>query len=355
MNNAMNTSSQFTDLNEFLAKHSAKNSPGIVVTHTRIPDKNLNIYGGSYIIPKEELPLFYSLYYDYVFIKKKKEYLTEKQLEIGGPMAVDFDFRYSYDVDSRRHTSEHIQDMIILYLEELKQYFLFEENKPFDIFIFEKPNVNMLEDKSLTKDGIHIIIGIQVDFTMQCMIRERMIEKLPEVWDLPLINTWESVLDEGISKGSTNWQLFGSRKPGNEAYELTQKFSVSYDKSDGEFMMDEQKVQDFDLKNNFIKLSVQNEHNAKFEMNPKIIDLYNTKLDNRASKIKRPNSKTKVHLLVDEDDDEEHVSLSDIKDKDTLDKAVGNMLKTLKQNEYEVRETHEYTQTLPERFYEPGS
>ena len=355
MNNAMNTSSQFTDLNEFLAKHSAKNSPGVVVTHTRIPDKNLNIYGGSYIIPKEELPLFYSLYYDYVFIKKKKEYLTEKQLDSGGPMAIDFDFRYNYDVDTRRHTSEHIQDMIILYLEELKEYFLFEENKPFDIFIFEKPNVNMLEDKSLTKDGIHIIIGIQVDFTMQCMIREKMIEKLPEVWDLPLINTWESVLDEGISKGSTNWQLFGSRKPGNEAYELTQKFSVSYDKSDGEFMMDEQKVQDFDLKNNFIKLSVQNESNIKFEMNPKIIDLYNTKLDNRACKIKRPNSKTKVHLLVDEDDDEEHVSLSDIKDKDTLDKAVGNMLKTLKQNEYEVRETHEYTQTLPERFYEPGS
>ena len=233
-------------------------------------------------------------------------------------MAIDFDFRYNYDVDTRRHTSEHIQDMIILYLEELKEYFLFEENKPFDIFIFEKPNVNMLEDKSLTKDGIHIIIGIQVDFTMQCMIREKMIEKLPEVWDLPLINTWESVLDEGISKGSTNWQLFGSRKPGNEAYELTQKFSVSYDKSDGEFMMDEQKVQDFDLKNNFIKLSVQNEGNVKFEINPKIIDLYNTKLDNRACKIKRPTSKTKVHLLVDEDDDEEHVSLSDIKDKDML-------------------------------------
>ena len=169
-------------------------------------NKNLNIYGGSYIIPKEELPLFYSLYYDYVFIKKKKEYLTEKQLDSGGPMAIDFDFRYNYDVDTRRHTSEHIQDMIILYLEELKEYFLFEENKPFDIFIFEKPNVNMLEDKSLTKDGIHIIIGIQVDFTMQCMIREKMIEKLPEVWDLPLINTWESVLDEGISKGSTNWQ-----------------------------------------------------------------------------------------------------------------------------------------------------
>jgi hypothetical protein len=210
MNNKMNTSSQFTDLNEFLAKHCANNNSNSdkIITHTRIPDKKLNIYGGSYIIPKEELPIFYNLYYDYVFVKKKKEYLTEKQLESKGPMAVDFDFRYIYDdIDSRQHTKEHIQDMILLYLEELKECYLFEQNKPFDIFIFEKPNVNRLDDKSVTKDGIHMIIGVQVDFTMQCIIRDKIIEKLPEIWELPLVNTWNSVLDEGISKGTTNWQL----------------------------------------------------------------------------------------------------------------------------------------------------
>ena len=240
----MTTSSQFKDLTEFLAKHSAKNDKGQPCTHTRIPDKDLNIYAGSYIIPKEELPVFYSLYYDNVFNKKRKEYLTERQSETGGPMAVDFDFRYNYDVDTRQHTKEHIQDMILLYIETLKEFFLFEENKPFDIFIFEKPNVNRLEDKSVTKDGIHMVIGVQIDHTMQLMIRDKMITSLQEVWDLPLVNTWESVLDEGISKGTTNWQLFGSRKPGNEAYELTQHFIISYDKSDGEFMMDEKKVHD---------------------------------------------------------------------------------------------------------------
>lgn len=72
MSNSMTSSSQFNDINEFLAKHSAKNSPGIIATHTRIPDKDLSIYGGAYIIPKENLQIFYNLYYENVFVKKKK-------------------------------------------------------------------------------------------------------------------------------------------------------------------------------------------------------------------------------------------------------------------------------------------
>ena len=77
-----------------------------------------------------------------------------------------------------------------------------------------------------------MIIGMQIDHTMQTLIREKMIEKLSEIWDLPLINTWDSVLDEGISRGKTNWQLFGSRKPGNEAYELTHMYSMTVDGAD---------------------------------------------------------------------------------------------------------------------------
>ena len=77
MNNTTINTSQFKDLNEFLAKHSAKNEPKpngtAVCTHTRIPDKELNIYAGSYIIPKEDLSTFYSLYYDSIFVKKRKE------------------------------------------------------------------------------------------------------------------------------------------------------------------------------------------------------------------------------------------------------------------------------------------
>jgi len=357
MNKTM-ISSPFKDLNEFLAKHSAKNEKGQTATHTRIPDKELGIYGGAYIIPREELQLFYKLYYDNVFNKHRKEYLTEKQLENGGPMVVDFDFRYNYHIESRQHTKEYVQDMILLYLEELKRYFLFQENKPFNIFIFEKPNVNRLSDGSLTKDGIHMLIGIQIDYTMQLMIREKMILKLEEIWDLPLINTWDSVLDEGISKGTTNWQLFGSRKPANEAYELTQHFIITYDNSDGEFMMDEKRPQDFDLSNQFSQLSVQYNDNPKFEINPKILHEYNKRLENKSIKIKKPTSKTKINLLVEDDDNETNngnISLNEIKDKETLEKAVQYMLNNLESNEYEINEIHNYTQILPEKYYEPGS
>ena len=341
------TTSQYKDLSEFLAKHNAKGDKSAIITHTRIGDKDLNIFAGSYSIPKEELRIFHSLYYDNVFV-------TEKQIENNGPMAIDFDFRYSYDVETRQHTKEHIQDMILLYLEEIKAYFIFEENKPFDIFIFEKPNVNRLADGSLTKDGIHMIIGIQVDHIIQTMLREKIVEKLPEIWELPLTNSWESVLDEGISKGTTNWQLFGSRKPGNEAYDLTQHFIITYDNADGEFMMDEKRVTDFDLKNNFIKLSVQNENNPKFELNPKIIDLYNKRLETKGQKIKRPSSKTKINLIIDDDDDE-NISLNDITNKESLKRAVDNVLKSLLPSEYDIKELHEYTQILPEKYYEPGS
>ena len=350
--------SSFKDLSEFLAKHNAKNDKSLPVTHTRIPDKELNIFAGSYSIPKEELQTFHALYYDNVFVKNRKEYLTEKQLENVGPMAVDFDFRYNYDVDSRQHTNEHIQDMILLYLEEIKGYFTFEENTPFDIFIFEKPNVNRLEDGSLTKDGIHMIFGIQVDHIIQMMIREKMIEKIPEIWELPLTNSWETVFDDGISKGTTNWQLFGSRKPGNEAYALTQHYIITYDQSDGEFMMDEKRVTDFDLKNNFIKLSVQNEKNPRFELNPKILDAYNKRLESKGHKTKRPASKTKMKLIFEDDDDDnnnENMSLNDIINNDTLKKAVDNLFKSLLPSEYDIKELHEYTQILPGKYYEPGS
>ena len=362
MNNTMTSVSHFKELNEFLAKHSAKNvnnNGSLSISHTRIPDKELNIYAGAYIIPKEDLDTFFNLYYEYVFVNKKKEYLTEKQQESGGPLVVDFDFRYNHDVTERQHTRSHVTDMICAYLDELKEYFIFEEDKPFSVYIFEKPNVNRLADGSLTKDGIHMMIGLQVDNIIQTMLRERMLNVLPDYLDLPLINTWDSVLDEGISKGHTNWQLFGSRKPGNEAYEFTHHYVITYDKSDGNFMMDERKVTDFDLKRDFAKLSVQFAGNPKFEMNTKIMDEYNKRSENKAVKVKKASSKTKINLIIEDDDnpneDEEYISINDIKDADTLKKAVDLLFKKLKSSEYEIRETHEYTQALPPKYYEPGS
>ena len=349
----MNT--KYKDLNEFLAKHNAKNVEGTSPTHTRIPDKALNIYGGAYVIKEEEEDTFYKLYYEHIFVNKNKEYLTEKQLDNIGPLAVDFDFRYDYFVDKRQHSDEHIIDMLLLYLEELKKLYVFEQDKAFPVYIFEKPNINRLDDKSLTKDGIHMIIGIQVDHNMQLILRNRIVSKLPEIWDMPLMNDYESVLDEGISKGVTNWQLFGSRKPGNEAYEFVKHFTISYDSADGEFMVDETNVSAFNMKTNIKQLSIRYKHHPKFEMNPSVLTEYNDMLKKKTGKTKRPSSKAKLNLIVEGEEDNEYISIKDIKTRDMLDRAVNNMLNNLSYNEYEVKETHEYTQVLPERFYAPGS
>jgi hypothetical protein len=358
---------QYRDLNEFLAKHIAKqqaenpSTTGITYTHTRIGDKILNIYGGSYIIPSEVLPTFYKLYYQHVFVKKKPEYLTEKQLETNGPILVDFDFRYSHDIERRQHTTEHIQDLInLVYLELLKEFFVFEKSKSFPIYVMEKPNVNRLSDGTMTKDGIHLLIGIQMDRTMQVMLREKVLEKIQEIWELPLINSWDSVLDLGISKGVVNWQLLGSRKPGHEAYEVTQYYMITYDETDNEFMMEEKTLSELDLPTNFHKLTAQYSEHVKLEVNPKIKNEYESrKKTGNAIKAKRAASGTKMILKKvpseDDEDDDDQIAIEDIKTPEMLKRAIDNIMSKLAPNEYEIKTVHEYTQILPEKYYQPGS
>jgi len=359
------TQSQFKDLTEFLTKHNAnaekRENNGASTsghTHTRIPSKEMNVYGGSYIIPKESEPIFWKLYYEAVFVQKRLEYLTEKQLETGCPILLDFDFRYNHDVDTRQHTKDHIVDIIAgVYLELLKEFFIFEENKPFPIYVFEKPDVNRLADKSLTKDGIHIIIGIKMEHSLQLMLRNKVLEKIGEYCDLPLINSWDSVLDEGISKGSTNWQVFGSRKPGNKAYKLTQYWDIKYDSSDGEFMMEEKDCEtEFDMSKDIHKISARYTENPSFELNSRMKDEYE-KLKLQAKPKKTNTNNTKIILKHDDsnNDEAEEISLNDIKNAEILKRAVEQMLNMLTLNEYHVKEIHKYAQVLPEKYYEPGS
>jgi P4 family phage/plasmid primase-like protien len=357
----MISSSQYNDLSEFLTKHNAKNinqnsgvSSSKSPTHTRIGSQELNVYGGSFSIDKEELPTFYRLYYEHVFVKNRKEYLTEKQLDGNGPLLIDFDFRYDFSVTKRIHTQDHIQDMISLYLEELKEFFVFEENTQFPIFIMEKPNVNRVVDKQETKDGIHMIIGIQMDHTMQLMLRERILNQIGDVWELPLTNSWDAVLDEGISKGCVNWQMYGSQKPGNEAYRLTYYLAAELDKTDNSWMTTPKSIKDLDLSKDLSVLSAQYDKHIKLSINPKIEEEYNKRLEIKNIKIKKTGSKGKINLVLEEENDND-IQLTDITNIETLRKAVDNTMNNLKINEQYIKEIHYYTQILPEKYYAPGS
>ena len=352
----MTSSSHYNDLSDFLSKHYAKTTANekSKSSHTRIGNQELNVYGGSYLIENNELATFRRLYYEHVFVKNRKEYLTERQLDANGPILVDFDFRYDFSVTTRLHTIEHIQDMISLYLEELKELLVFEENKPFPIFIMEKPYVNRVVDKEVTKDGIHMIIGIQMDRTLQMILRDKIIAQIGDVWELPLTNEWTEVLDEGISKGCVNWQMYGSQKPGYDAYKLTYYLEAELDKQDNNWMTTAKCVNDIDLSKDLHLLSAQYDNHIKCDINPKILDEYNKRLETKNNKVKKNGAKGKINIILEEEE-EGDIQLSDITDMDILKKAVDNIIANLKPTEQYIKETHQYTQILPEKYYKPGS
>ena len=100
-------------LDDFLKLNISNKNKSI--THTRIGDKKLDIYGGSYNINDNQIDEFWELYYEYVFINNQQEYLTERQLIEDGPLLVDLDLRFDNSIKTRQHTKENIIDLIILY------------------------------------------------------------------------------------------------------------------------------------------------------------------------------------------------------------------------------------------------
>jgi hypothetical protein len=108
--------------NDYMSQHNLKNmeSNDKPLTHTRMPNVDMNIYPGSFVFSKDELKNFLSIYTQHVFVNRKKEYLTEKQIK-NGPLLVDMDFRYNKDIVTRQHSKEDKKDIILLYLDEIKE------------------------------------------------------------------------------------------------------------------------------------------------------------------------------------------------------------------------------------------
>ena len=138
-------------MDQFLQNHAAPSAAES--THTRIGNPELHVYGASYTILPTEKDEFYKLYYRHVFEQGQVAYLTEKQLEVG-PIAIDLDFRYKEA--KRAYTSNDIVEFIDMVVQQLNTVFTITKNFP--IYVFEKPDINVLPDK--IKDGIHIIIGV---------------------------------------------------------------------------------------------------------------------------------------------------------------------------------------------------
>ena len=179
-------------LGKYLQDHKA--AAGEECTHTRIGDKDKEIFGGAYHIPETDWTNFMQLYYQHVIVKGQLEYLTEKQLVENGPIMIDIDLKYEPTVKTRQHNEGHILDALMEYFEQIGKLVDIADGAAIEVFVMEKSDVNKLDDK--TKDGVHIIIGLQMHKALQAMLRTRMMPILQNTWDdLPVKNDWYDILD----------------------------------------------------------------------------------------------------------------------------------------------------------------
>jgi P4 family phage/plasmid primase-like protien len=347
----------------FLNSHKKEKESNLSATNTRISCPQHGIYGATYHIPDNEYDDFLKLVYEEIIAKNKNDYFTESQLPSDGPILVDLDFRYPYECEERYYNKDHIDDLIVIgYLEELKKIYQFDENSEFNIYVLEKTKINRLEEKNLTKDGIHLIIGIKSERKMQLLLRQRMVAKLEEMWgsNLPIVNTWEDVLDKGISQGPTNWQLYGSTKPDYEPYKLTYIYQMTYDTTDEEFIVRtlDAKHDTIDMKSVFPKLSARCNQHPTFFYKSKFIDELNqfqggdgrSGLERSASgNLSSTNLASLAKMMS-----RSNQALLRIRNADDL-KVELDLFLQMVETETDLKDIYMYTMILPETYYGNGS
>ena len=334
-------------------------------THTRIPDKTLKIYGGSYSIPSSKWDDFISRYNEHVFTNGNMEYLTEKQLIADGPILIDIDLRYPTTITSKQHTEEHIRDMVMLYADKMTELVKIDDSAKVDVFVMEKSDVNILSDK--TKDGIHVIMCIKMHKALQVLLRNKVINDLASMWDdLPITNTWDSVLDEGITKGCVNWQMYGSRKPGHLAYLIKYHYSLTYKNQYNNWDIELKNLATFSTTDNIKKLSAQYTQHKGFAMHESVKDDFeqaskslNTIKSNNANKKNNATNSTKS-LTGSSNQKFNHLNKKNYYQSINSEKELDNLLEEelfsdANINNYRLKEIHYYTMALPESYYGQGS
>lgn len=193
---------------------------GQVCTHTSIDQPKCRVN-----IPDDKMEEFYRIY-QHALISSVPLHLTEKPAPIS-PLRVDLDFRFVMPTTPivRQYDANTINSIVKAYHEILTNYVSDnEEGTRFDAYVMEKPAPT--EYRGKVKDGIHIIYpNLCCSFAFQHLVRRQILEKATSIFNLPLCNSFEDVVDEAIIEHN-NWQMYGSCKPGCAIYKITGVYAV---------------------------------------------------------------------------------------------------------------------------------
>ena len=222
-----------------------------------------------------------------------------------------------------------------MYLTKISEIVSIDFKDGVNIYVFEKDDVNCQD--TVTKDGIHIVFGISADVKTKYLIRRSVIDCISDVLeDLPLTNSYEDVIDKGVCLADTNWQVYGSCKPGNDRYKL--KYSYNYDGELNEITVSQNDI--LFHKN----ISAQYAEYKTYEIKSEYKELYEKTIINRSKKTR---GMGKIKLI------------SNGKfptNKEELDSRIEIFLSQLDtdiENNYNIREIHDYTMCLSSEYFNP--
>lgn len=350
----MNAANATQSFETFLLAHKYDKMSGHSYTHTRMPSKELQIFGGTYYIPDGDLDEFYKLY-SAKMKTGRHEHLTEKQRDDNRIICIDLDFKYDASVDTRQHNTADIAIIVYCYTAALAQVTTIPADMHIPIYVMEKPDINTADEK-YTKDGIHILFGVSSHFAVPKLIRNIVLENLPpRMAHLPLTNSWDDVMDDNLTriKNPVGWTLYGSRKPANDRYELTHVYHLK------DNLVEEQDISKFHPFENVELLSVRNRNIPVLEVTDKEELQEFLHLNTRSQATTANNSpaskSSSVVLVEDENDYKTFVNLNCA--PTTADKTntwFWNAVALMRHFEGEtaIRAVHYYSSTAPNYDYE---
>jgi P4 family phage/plasmid primase-like protien len=196
-------------------------------------------------------------------------FLTEKHRDIS-PVLIDFDFRFDKDVLERQYTIDIIEEIVATYIEEVKKYV--ELPDEVNVYLMEKSKPMYVEKKDLVKDGVHIIMSnIVTRPSVQLLVRKNLLKKFGKIMKgMKYTNTIDDVFDEQVIY-KNNWQMYGSKKPGNEAYKVTKDMSYNVEKK--EITYNDLKKEDIEYVDILSIRNKYNENNLKQELRESVVKI----------------------------------------------------------------------------------
>jgi P4 family phage/plasmid primase-like protien len=236
---ASGTTSNTNRLQQFLRSHSTTSKDEY--THVRISGKdgNTDIRGGKFVIDTTS-DKFAFIYDSEVFGNKVHEFLAERISDQDvTPVKMDLDLHYLVDeyktYPPRIYTENDIRQICQHIIEALSVYIRIEDlhDEDRECFVMEKPNPSYVKDKNgvvkknennryFAKDGIHLVFPrICTSPYIQHLMRVNFIQRARSVFEpFQLIKPMEETVDEAVIE-TNPWQVYGSRKPGSQPYQVT--------------------------------------------------------------------------------------------------------------------------------------